>query len=287
MAKLTIRPPRVNISGKGGFWRQIGMIVIGTTISLVLTIATAQLMERHQRAKDRRLSAMMVMSNIESFARLLDENAAALTSSDSIATWLLNKPIEDLEQLPEEELNGMIDQVTSMFFLSYDKSAENIFSNNIETWKNMGNVQFIDLVGQCFSAMNQIEEYWTKRANDVNAAVLDIKNHPENYEGSTKSIKILRSEMIRQYLKGIPHLRAWLSYSAATLRYHNRSNMKYIDITEEEVMVYTNFREQGIENPDEEPQMGDFFAPVSPDSLTTMRQFDSLLEQSMDRHKGR
>ena len=286
MAKLTIRPPRVNISGKGGFWRQIGMIVIGTTISLVLTIATAQLMERHQRAKDRRLSAMMVMSNIESFARLLDENASALASSDSIATWLLNKPIEDLEQLPEEALNGMIDQVTPMFFLSYDKSAENIFSNNIETWKNMGNVQFIDLVGQCFSAMNQIEEYWTKRANDVNAAVLDIKNHPENYEGSTKSIKILRSETIRQYLKGIPHLRAWLSYSAATLRYHNRSNMKYIDITEEEVMEYTNFREQGIENPDEELQMGDFFAPVSPDNLTTMRHFDSLLEQLVVEHKG-
>ena len=263
------------------------MIVIGTTISLVLTIVTAQLMERHQRAKDRRLSAMMVMSNIESFARLLDENAAALASSDSIATWLLNKPIEDLELMPEDELSSLLDQVTTLFFLSYDKSAENIFSNNIETWKNMGNVQFIDLVGQCFSAMNQIEEYWTKRANDVNAAVLDIKSHPENYEGSTKSIKILRSEVIRQYLKGIPHLRAWLSYSAATLRYHNRSNMKYIDITEEEVMEYTNFREQSIENPDDEPQMGDFFVQISPDSLTTMRKLDSRLEELKEDNKGR
>ena len=135
--------------------------------------------------------------------------------------------------------------------------------------------------------MNQIEEYWTKRANDVNAAVLDIKSHPENYEGSTKSIKILRSETIRQYLKGIPHLRAWLSYSAATLRYHNRSNMKYIDITEEEVMEYTNFREQGIENPDEEPQMGDFFVQISPDSLTTMRKLDSRLEELKEDNKGR
>ena len=286
MSKLSIKPPRINLGDKGGFWRQIGMIVIGTTISLVLTIVTAQLMERHQRAKDRRLSAMMVMSNIESFARILDETAESLATSDSIATWLLNKPIEDLELLPEEELNGLIAQVTTLFFLSYDKSAENIFSNNIETWKNMGNVQFIDLVGQCFSAMNSVSEYWNNRAKDVDAAVLDYKNHPENYEGSTNAIKALRSPTIRQYLNSVPHLRAWLYYSAATLRYHNRSNMKYMDITEEEVMEYTNFREQSIENSDEEPQMGDFFAAISPDSLTTMRQFDTLLEQLVVEHKG-
>lgn len=49
------------------------MIVIGTTISLVLTIVAAKLMEVNQRAKDRRLSAMMVMSNIEVFARNAEE----------------------------------------------------------------------------------------------------------------------------------------------------------------------------------------------------------------------
>ena len=286
MAKFSIRPPKVNVSGKGGFWRQIGMIVIGTTISLVLTIVTAQLMERHQRAKDRRLSAMMVMSNIESFARILDDTAETLAPSDSIATWLLNKPIKDLELMPEDELSSLIDQVTTLFFLSYDKSAENIFSNNIETWKNMGNVQFIDLVGQCFSAMNSVAEYWNNRAKDVDAAVLDYKNHPENYEGSTNAIKALRSPTIRQFLKSVPYLRGWLHYSAATLRYHNRSNMKYMDITEEEVMEYTNFREQSIENPDEEPQMGDFFVQISPDSLATMRQFDSILGQLVVEHKG-
>ena len=280
-------PPKINLGGKDGFWRQIGMIVIGTTISLVLTIVTAQLMERHQRAKDRRLSAMMVMSNIESFARILDDTADLLANADSIATWMLNKPIEELELMPEEELNGLIVRVTGNFFLSYDKSAENIFSNNIETWKNMGNVQFIDLVGQCFSAMNSVAEYWNKRAKDVDADVLDIRNHPENYEGSTVAIKILRSPAIRQYLTSVPHLRAWLYYSAATLRYHNRSNMKYIDIAEEEVMEYTDFREQSIENPDEEPQRLDYFSPISPDSLTTMRQYDSLIVQLVNESKAR
>lgn len=70
MVKLNIvRPPKVNVnSKKGSFWKQIGMIVIGTTISLAFTLIAAQLTENHQRAKDCRLSAMMVMSNIEIFS---------------------------------------------------------------------------------------------------------------------------------------------------------------------------------------------------------------------------
>ena len=133
---------------KGSFWKQIGMIIIGTTISLAFTLIAAQLTENHQRAKDRRLSAMMVMSNIEIFSRLMDDYSAYLAPADSVATWLLSKPIEELELMPEEELNSLIDQVTSLPFMSHDKSAENIFSNNIETWKNMGNVAFISIAGQ-------------------------------------------------------------------------------------------------------------------------------------------
>lgn len=152
---FTIKPPRINVNPKvGGFWKQIGMIVIGTTISLILTLLTARLTENHQRAKDRRLSAMMVMSNIEAFSRNLDEIAVYMATNDSIATWLLSKSMEELERMPEAELSGLLDQATSLLFITYDKSAESIFSNNVETWKNMGNVQFIDLVGQCFSAMN-------------------------------------------------------------------------------------------------------------------------------------
>lgn len=37
-----MKPPKVNVDAKGNsFWKQIGMIVIGTTISLLLTIAAA------------------------------------------------------------------------------------------------------------------------------------------------------------------------------------------------------------------------------------------------------
>lgn len=143
------------------------MIILATTISLFFTILTTQLLEKRHRAKDRRLSAMMVMSNIEKFSRNLEEIAGYMATADSTATWLLSKPVEELELLPEEVLNGLITQATYLLFLTYDKTAENIFSNNIETWKNMGNVQFIDQVGECFSTMNIVEERWNSWATHV------------------------------------------------------------------------------------------------------------------------
>lgn len=189
MAKLLIRPPKINVNSlKGSFWKQLGMIVLATTISLFFAIVTTHLLEKRHRAKDRRLSAMMVMSNIEKFSRNLEEIAVHIAPADSAVDWLLSKPVEELELLPEEVLDGLITQASDLLFLTYDKTTESIFSSNIETWKNMGNVQFIDKVGQCFSAMNMVEERWNGWVTGVEESIRDIKDHPDNYEGSTVPI---------------------------------------------------------------------------------------------------
>ena len=285
MTKLNIiRAPKVSADAKKDFWKQIGMIVLGATISLMLTIVAAQMLEKMQRAKDRKLTTMMVLSNIEMFSRMLDEHAEVMASVDSVATWLLSKPLEELELLPEEELNNLIDQATATFFITYDKSTEQIFSKNIETWKNMGNVQFIDMVGQCFSAMKQIEEYWNNRMTDANAALLEIKSHPDNYEGSSMPIKVLGDDNMRRTLAGHHYMRAWLRYTAATLRYYNRQNMKAIGISEEKVMEYTDQRELRIKNEDDAPDQLDFYTdPIAPENLTTFAPLNAHLDSLMGR----
>ena len=280
MDDIPVKPPKINTSAlKGTFWKQLGMIILGTTVSLLFTVVTAQLMEKHHRAKDRRLSAMMVMSNVERFSRNLEEISNYLASADSAATWLLSKPVEELELLPEEILDGLISQATDLLFLTYDKSAESIFSNNIETWKNMGNVQFIDQVGECFSAMNMVEKRWNGWVTEVEESVRDIKDHPNNYEGSTLPVKCIRSEQIRHTLKGIHYWRSWLSYMAATMRHHNQNNMESINITEKEVMEYTNARERNKEYMDDAPDFSDFYSgPINSDDLTTFKELDVSLE---------
>lgn len=261
------------------YFGQVLLVFIGASFSILLTLGTANMISRCERHENQRLSAMMVMSNIESFARDLDEHSKILVLNDSVSTWLLNKPLEDLELMPERELNNLIDQATNLLFLSRDKSAENIFTNNVETWKNIGNVSFIDNVGQCFAAMNSVEEYWNKRVNDVNETILDIKDHPDNYEGNTLPIKILHSNKVRRTLVGIHHLRSYLSYVAATMRFYNLYNMEAIGITEKEVMAFTDDRWKRAEYEVGAPDASDYFVPaLNPDSLSTFEELDLLID---------
>ena len=280
MVRIPIKPPKVNVNSlKGNFWKQLGMIILATTISLFFTIVAAHLLEKRHRAKDRRLSAMMVMSNIEKFSRNLEEISNYMATNDTVAMWLLDKPVEDLELLPEEELENIMSQATNLLFLTYDKSAESIFSNNIETWKNMGNVQFIDQVGQCFSAMNMVEERWNDWVTEVEGTIRAIKDHPENYEGNTVPVKCIRYEKLRHTLKGIHYWRAWLSYMAATMRYHNLHNMEAIGISEKEVVEFTNTREQKAENTNEAPDFNKFYSePIHVQNLASFKEIDEELE---------
>ena len=109
-----------------------------------------------RRANDRKLSALMVMGTIEDFANGIEQIVEKQRRCDSICAWLLSVPVDELELLPIETLQDLVFDAVSNNFVSFDKAAENIFSNNLETWKNLGNFQFINNVGDCFTRMHNI-----------------------------------------------------------------------------------------------------------------------------------
>lgn len=265
------RAPKPKVDGKQSFLKQVLMIILSTTISLSLTLTAISLVEQHHRKKDRHMSAMMVMSNIESFARTLDNRSDGMASADSVGTWLLAQPLGRFDTMPEEVLENMINESLKLQFINHDHTAENIFSNNIETWKNMGNFEFIDKVGQCFSSMNTVEEYWNDWINDVDALKKDISGHPDDYVGANKASKQLHSEELRNRIARVHNWRGWMKYVAATMRYHNRENMRSIGITEEALMAFTDERTRETENPETAPDANDYYMPIlSIDSLVTL-----------------
>lgn len=261
------------VSGKGkhnGFWKQFGMLVLGTTVSLVLTFGTAQFIEKEQRAKDRRLTALMVMSNIEAFAQQLDTAWVQAAHADTATAWLLNIPKDSLDKMSQDELLPIISKAMNINYINYDKSTESIFSNNIETWKNMGNFQFIDMVGKSFSLMHLGEDKWNSHQEDLSNTFNEIASHPDQYPGETRATKIARDPGMRQKLLMIHSLRKWARFNAECLRYYNRLNMKAIDITEQELMEFMKKRQQEITIDQPEPKYEDVNIPkINPDSLTT------------------
>ena len=266
-----INPPEVNITPKrGGFWKQLGMLVLGTTVSLVLTFGTAWLIDNHQRAKDRRLTALMVMSNIESFAQQLDTAWILAANADTAVAWLLNIPKDSLDEMEQTELLPIIAKAKGIGYLSYDKTTENIFSNNIDTWKNMGNFQFIDKVGECFSTMRICEERWNGFQDELENIFNDIASHPDQHIGKTRAAKVAKDPGMRQKMLMIHSLRKWACYEVEYLRYCNRQNMATIGITEDELKEFMKKRQEKISIDLPEPQYADIDLPkINPDSLKT------------------
>ncbi len=275
-----INPPEVNMTPKrGGFWKQLGMLVLGTTVSLVLTFGTAQLIEKGQRAKDRRLTALMVMSNIEAFAQQMDSLYAQMDEADSASTWLLSRPEEKLALLPSDQLLEIINKAFVQDLISYDKSAENIFSNTIDTWKNLGNFQFIDNVGKCFSTMRLVEEMWNGNLDDIKTTTEEaMKRNAESDDITDSKMAMLVNPSFRRLLQRQHFWRNWLRCSAEELRYLNRQNMAAIGIDEQEMLDFLRVRQQEIDAGVEPPDDAALNVP-RPDSrsLTTYRKYDTII----------
>ena len=274
-------PPSIKLNKQTGFWKQIGMIIIGTTISLVLTIGTSVMLERKERASDRRLSALMVMGTIEDFANGIEQIVEKQRRCDSLCAWLLSEPVDELEQMPRETLENLMFDALSNNFVSFDKAAENIFSNNLETWKNLGNFQFINNVGDCFTRMHSIEDYWNDRVKEEEKTIDDISGHPDQYPGKYTCTKWLRNTNVRQAMAMKHNWLCWLHYQAEYMRFTNKQNMSVIGISEKDLREFMEEYHREIVIEEQPPVSDEFYTPMlKPDDLYTMdaykKQLDSL-----------
>ena len=245
---------------------------LATTLSIILTFGTTGLVERCQRAKDRKMSALMVMSNIEKFSREFEVRAQEMARLDTMATWLLNLPKDSLDKLPINEMTGIVNQVVTIDLIFHDKTAESIFSSGIETWKNMGYFQFIDNVGICFSKMNAEENYWNEWVEIYEKTIYNVIEHPEDHPGKHTWTQLLNNEAFRAKIESFHVRKEYLEYIAEYLRYLNAKNMSLIGIKRDEVMAFTDRREREVDTENPEPTQADFRkARLKSDSLSTLQ----------------
>ena len=271
------------MSTEMNFWvKNLLVAFAATTLSIILTFGTTGVINRIKQKQERRLTALMVMSSIEQFARQLEEEEKDMALMDSVATWLLGIPIEDVIRLGDEPFERAFSAAFVTGNLNHDRTAETIFSSHIDTWKNMGNFQFIDNVGACFSSINWMEEYYNETTLEYQTARDKIYLHPDDYPGKTLAEKYLRNEDLRRQMLLPNILRDWLCFSAADLRRDNRRNMLLIGISEKEVMDFTDNLGKGEAFEEEELDRYDYDRPrLNQDSLAVhlsfARQIDSLL----------
>ena len=285
MPKINIiRPPKISVDARKNFWKQILMIVVGTTISLVFTIAAATLMEKHQRAKDRSLTAMMVVAEIKGNAELFNGIYEMTARCDSVSQWLLNQPVEELELLPEDELQALVDEAFGInFLLKYDNTTEQIFSNNVETWKNVRNYQFIDLAGGCFELISSTVTRWNQWGDELEGLQKTIRTNRDEYPGKNFPVKCLRNDEIRRMLGEVHKNRCRILHQSQLLLYYFKKCMAVMDIDEEDFQEFLEKNQREIDIDMEKPSLDYDDTPFSPESLTTLHDLDARLDSLMGR----
>ena len=258
---------------------------LATTLSIILTFGTTGLVEYCQRVKDRKMSAIMVLSTIENFSTTVDMMAQDIARCDSIGTWLLSLPQDSLDKIQPEEVHGILNEMLSLVdYMSHDKTAENIFGNSFETWKNMGNrnYRFIESVGESFARINADESNWNEWVKEYEKTINNVLSQMQ--PGEHTLTKLLNDNGVRQKLESFHVRKYWLDYISAHNHYLNKRNLSIIGLKEEDIKAYTERRKR--EKLPDEPQPSEFRSEqLKPDSLFTLKaiklRIDSILQDKM------
>ena len=250
------------------WWKSFIVAILATTVSIILTFGTASLVDHIKLKKERRLTALMVMSSIESFSRHLDETLENTARCDTVAQYLCSLPADKLDQIPDDELWSLIEDNFSLYSVTHDQSAEDIFNSGIDTWKSIGNFQFIDNVGHTFSTMKQAENEWNEWVKEFTQQFYDVSKRSLASSGSHNVSFMLKDDDFRVQLMRIHLMRDWLRYSSEYFRYLNSVNMSLIGIPKDEVIRFTDTRETQKETGEVEPDIYDYMTDRIPaDSL--------------------
>ena len=265
-------PPKID--DKNSFWKNLLRSVLGITISIILTFGTNAFIQRYRQVKDRKMTAMMVMGNIETFASHLEQCAVHMGWNDTLAAYLLSIPVDTLDFIKQDSLLPYINNVTAYYTLTHDKSAESIFSNSIDTWKNLGNFEFIENVGQCFSDINSITSIYEDFLTTTDRIRERMVKNLDAYPGNSLASKVLRDKEYRNHLAHIHSQAEYYHYLAAYIRWKNAKSMQLMNIKEEELQRFIEQRSKKQENTTPAPEQEQFRTPrINPDSLPDIKDW--------------
>ncbi len=266
-----VNVPDMPLEKKPNLWKYLLLTFLGTTLSIILTFGTSALVQQHRRMHDRKMTVLMVMGSVEKFAQKLDERAENLERSDTMATYLLNIPVDSLES-PGYQSN--IKLIGIPLGIAYDKTAEMVFINNTASWSSTKYFDFINWAGVCFYNMKEIEDKHNSYIAEFTAAFDDIWDHPELHTGNSMKAKFLRDKKYRELLEGIHNKAAYYRYLADKMRDHNRVSMEMMDVSEEELMEFVEDNEAVALMKNTERTLRQYTTPpLNIDSLPAMEEW--------------
>lgn len=225
------------------FWTQTLSCTLGTIIGIVLTFGTSAWIKQREKQETERTAALMVIHNLDSFTEDLDEMVMELQAIDSINMKLLDAR-DRLHTVSEDTLELFVSGILTHSFNTVDETAETIFSSNIETWKSIGNSEFIELAGNCFSGkrlMVKFQEGLEAEKNELSDLFLKTVLYADHPAKTTREIAttLLHSATFCSHIKKQHdfYLRG-MEQGVKVLRKQTDNCKRLMNVTDEELSQF-------------------------------------------------
>lgn len=152
---VKVRMPKLGkkLRTKNYWIKELLMTILATSISIVLTFGSANLVESHHKKKAQRRMAMMVIHDI-------DESIKQMEQVDSLLRVFRDTQFEVLEGTYHEPLDYAWIMLSSFDpeYVKFAETTEHIFTSNVDTWSTIGKVDFIDNVSGCYILRNEYKK---------------------------------------------------------------------------------------------------------------------------------
>lgn len=141
---------------KRTFLKELLLTIIATTISIILTFGTAHLIEKNQKKNAGRQTAMMIIHDIDQNVEMLRKMAKTEETCFEASKYVLDH-FDRIDDISIDTLGLVVNFLLRGEGVQFNDSKEKVFHSSQDSWKNIDNANFIDLV-QDFYYQRQLYE---------------------------------------------------------------------------------------------------------------------------------
>lgn len=222
------------------FWMQSATATFGTVVGIILTFGTTFYQQNSEQKQMERKAALMVIDNLDDFYDKMAKDVKDLAAADSLNYYVLEN-LDRLNKIPDDTLNLFLNNFAEFSFSVYDNTTENIFTTNIDTWKNVGNDQFVEKAGKCFALKKMLIATFKERQErqtQVYDTLIAISVCSDKPLHNTRKIvrRFLKSQEVRLFInRQHRYYVTTLKMGLEIMKDQNKKNKELMQVTDEEL----------------------------------------------------
>ena len=138
-------------------WKQFLIGALGTAVGVGLTFFISGIQQKHQQERNRRLTAIMVIHDIDNTIEMVK----GMKKDEEEQNELMQKVLKHgykLDNVPYDTITSIVNVLVSGDRdFHFDTSKEKIFNSDLDTWQNLGSMTFLDNVQNFFLMRQSLE----------------------------------------------------------------------------------------------------------------------------------